>query len=336
MERRGLAVLIPAHDEEAVIGACLKSLLRQDFHGPLQVIVVANGCSDGTVEVARSFSGVMRDRGFTLVVAAISERSKSSALNVADTLARYREAVYLDADVELSANALSSVAAAFERGVLFCSPRLVPLGATYSARAYGRVWSAVPYVRDEVIGAGFYAVRGDGRTRWGRFPDIVADDKFARLHFSPAEREVLGEATFYVHLPVGLRELVCVRSRWIRANRQLRVSFPALAATDRPRWRGTLRFVAGHPSCWRDLPAAAAVYLLADIRAVLPLAPGDMRWERATRARDLRRGELVAADEGTDLPRLLGARASEIRGATGAGVSAFKARTDVPVEQSGS
>jgi glycosyltransferase involved in cell wall biosynthesis len=287
--RTGLAVLIPAHDEEAVIGACLHTLLTQDFDGLVQVIVVANGCSDATVEVAESFSGKMRDRGFTLVVVAINKRSKSSALNVADSLARFSEIIYLDADVELSANALSSVAAAFDRGVLFCSPRLVPLGASYCARAYGRVWSAVPYVRDDVIGAGFYAVRGDGRRRWSRFPDIVADDKFARLHFSPAEREVLRDATFYVHLPVGLRELVRVRSRWIRANRQLRLGFPALTANDRPRWRGMLRFVAGHPSCWRDVPAAAVVYLLADIRAMLPQAPGDARWERAKRARDLRR-----------------------------------------------
>ena len=45
-ERPGLAVLIPAHDEEFVIEACLTSLLGQDFRGHLQVVVVANGCSD--------------------------------------------------------------------------------------------------------------------------------------------------------------------------------------------------------------------------------------------------------------------------------------------------
>jgi cellulose synthase/poly-beta-1,6-N-acetylglucosamine synthase-like glycosyltransferase len=50
-----ISVVIPACDEEAVIGECLQSLLSQDFDGAVQVVVVANGCTDATVELARSY-----------------------------------------------------------------------------------------------------------------------------------------------------------------------------------------------------------------------------------------------------------------------------------------
>jgi biofilm PGA synthesis N-glycosyltransferase PgaC len=47
-----VTVVIPAHDEEASIGATLESLLEQS-HRPERVIVVADNCTDGTIEVAR-------------------------------------------------------------------------------------------------------------------------------------------------------------------------------------------------------------------------------------------------------------------------------------------
>ena len=48
-----LAALIPAHNEEALIGATIRSLMGQD-RKPDRVIVVADNCTDGTVEVAKS------------------------------------------------------------------------------------------------------------------------------------------------------------------------------------------------------------------------------------------------------------------------------------------
>lgn len=46
------SVVIPALDEEAVIGACLRSLAAQDFGGPVEVIVVDNGSRDATAAIA--------------------------------------------------------------------------------------------------------------------------------------------------------------------------------------------------------------------------------------------------------------------------------------------
>jgi len=48
-----LTVLIPAHNEESCLGATIASLLEQS-RPPDRVVVVADNCTDGTVDVARS------------------------------------------------------------------------------------------------------------------------------------------------------------------------------------------------------------------------------------------------------------------------------------------
>jgi glycosyltransferase involved in cell wall biosynthesis len=55
-----IAVVIPARDEEELIGRCLASVLEAARHvtARVTVIVVADGCLDGTVAVARGFRGV--------------------------------------------------------------------------------------------------------------------------------------------------------------------------------------------------------------------------------------------------------------------------------------
>jgi 1,2-diacylglycerol 3-beta-glucosyltransferase len=51
--RRRLEVLVPAHDEEALIARCVASLREQDYPaGLFRVVVVADNCSDGTARQA--------------------------------------------------------------------------------------------------------------------------------------------------------------------------------------------------------------------------------------------------------------------------------------------
>jgi glycosyltransferase involved in cell wall biosynthesis len=286
----GISIIVPAHNEEAVLGHCLESVAAQDVGGPVQVVVAVNGCSDRTLAVAHASTPLLERRGFDYDVIDLTAASKAEALNAGDRAARFGHRVYLDADVTLSANALSSVMSAFraDPGLKFCSPRLKALATTYTGGVYARVWAELPYVKDEVIGAGCYIVRDGARSRWTTFPDIVADDKFARLHFDRAERRVVEDAEFRVHLPVGVAELVRVRSRWIRANRELRALFPELARTDKRRYGGSLRFIARNPALWIDLVPFSAIYLAAEIRAVTSRHRGPRTWERAARARESR------------------------------------------------
>jgi hopene-associated glycosyltransferase HpnB len=48
-----LAIVIPARDEAEGIGACIGSLLRQDYSGEWSIVLVDDGSSDGTAAIAR-------------------------------------------------------------------------------------------------------------------------------------------------------------------------------------------------------------------------------------------------------------------------------------------
>src|SRR5690606_10328374 len=48
-----LVVIIPAHDEEQLIGTAVRSVLASVYElGDLQVVVVADNCTDGTAGLA--------------------------------------------------------------------------------------------------------------------------------------------------------------------------------------------------------------------------------------------------------------------------------------------
>jgi glycosyltransferase involved in cell wall biosynthesis len=48
-----VSIVVPALNEARLIGGCLDSLAQQDYPGRLDVIVVDNGSTDATADVAR-------------------------------------------------------------------------------------------------------------------------------------------------------------------------------------------------------------------------------------------------------------------------------------------
>src|SRR4051812_43587590 len=95
----GLSIIIPAHNEATVVARTLESILANKFSGPLQIIVVANGCTDATAEVVKRFAEHVE-----LVETPVG--SKTHALNLGDRVAKHDLRAYLDADIELSDNVL--------------------------------------------------------------------------------------------------------------------------------------------------------------------------------------------------------------------------------------
>ncbi len=231
-------IIIPASNEAALIGGCLRAVLASEGVATARLIVVANGCQDATADVARSLAGAAQARGWELEVLELARGHKPGALNAGDAAAGPGPRVYLDADVEVSPPLLAQLC----RILAAEAPRYasgtveIPRPKTAVSRAYARIYAQVPFMVTGVPGCGLFAVNPAGRARWGDWPDIIADDTFARLHFTPEER-VLAPARYRWPVVEGWRALIRVRRRQNAGVRQIAATYPALGANDdKPRF----------------------------------------------------------------------------------------------------
>lgn len=206
------SVVIPAHNEAAVIGRLLTSLTEGLDGAVLDVVVAANGCTDRTAQLAR-------EHGARVVE--VAEPSKIAALNAADEVARAFPRLYVDADVVLTGRAVLDVARALEEpGALAAAPpaRLDTTGRPWTVRAFYRVWEAVQAANHMPAGSGVYAMSAAGRARFDRFPDVLADDLFARNLFSRDERRAPATDAVVVEAPHTLAALLARRTRVYAGN----------------------------------------------------------------------------------------------------------------------
>ena len=272
-----LSVILPASNEAGLIGMCLDAVAAStEVPGGVEVVVVANGCSDDTATRARAHARRFADRGWRLEVIERDEGNKTAALNAGDSAARSGARAYLDADVVVAPTLLAeTVQALTSPGARFVSGRLVfATPASGWSRAYARFWRRVPFMAEGVPGCGFFAVNADGRSRWGAFPDIVSDDTFARLHFAPDERRAVA-APYSWPVVEGLTSLVRVRRRQDRGVEEVRRRFPELVRNE-----DALPFpTAAKARAALADPAGFAVY--AGVAAAVRLTPRtDGGWSR--------------------------------------------------------
>lgn len=124
-------VLIPAHDEEAVLALTLESL-RSQRRQPDRVLVVADNCTDATVDIARRHGvEAMETRGNT--------QHKAGALN--QVLQPLVAAAGVD-DVVLVMDADSTISPDFLEtalGLLESDPDLMAVGGLFSGEDGGRL-----------------------------------------------------------------------------------------------------------------------------------------------------------------------------------------------------
>ncbi len=231
-----LSVIIPSHNEENYIEACLDAIVAQrglPIDHRVQIIVAANGCQDRTVAKAQAKLKALSARGFQLSVMNITRGNKINALNEADEIATFGTRVYLDADVVIGPDMLRELAEILsDDAPLYASGLIcIPQPRSLVSRAYAKVWTQLPFIREGVPGIGLYAMNAKGRARWDAFPDICADDRFVRLQFDPSERRHT-KATYDWPLPEGFSNLVHVRHRWREGNLEFAEKFPALLAND--------------------------------------------------------------------------------------------------------
>lgn len=293
-----ISVIIPAHDEAAVIGRCLSVLLDDADPGELAIVVSCNGCRDRTASIARSFGAPVR-------VIEIPEASKTAALNAAGGVAGDFPRIYLDADIDLKVDAVRRIADALSCGrALAASPEMdIDLTrSSWPVRAYYEMWQRTPYVREGMIGVGCYALSEAGRRRFDSFPGVIADDGYVRMLFQPGERVVVPGAKARVRAPRSFSDLLRVKIRSRMGQRELKERFPELQRreTGQKRYSAALWAALRDPRVWPSACVYLVLALTTRLVAARRLRTGHRVWERDLSSRVVPNANGAADHTGLD------------------------------------
>lgn len=272
-----LSIIIPAHNEETVIGRCISAITGRTASGELEVIVACNGCTDNTAEVARA-------AGEQVTVIETPVASKSNALNLGDQVAGGFPRFYVDADVILPIESIREVTRVLNEGRALAAAPLMQVDLTdrpWTVRVFYKVWVNLPYCRRGMIGSGVYALSEEGRKRFDRFPPVTADDAFVRLHFRPEERMTVETCTFTIRAPRTLSSLIAIKTRSHFGNRELKARFPHLWHNEDSAHGSALSKFLWRPTWWPAIGVYLYVKLASRARAWWRCRFGDhKKWER--------------------------------------------------------
>jgi cellulose synthase/poly-beta-1,6-N-acetylglucosamine synthase-like glycosyltransferase len=222
-----VTIIVPVYNEEAVIVPALRSLLALRYSS-LEIIVVDDGSTDGTLERAASLEG--RYGPMTLRVVSKRNGGKASALNAGIALARHAYVLCMDGDSRLDPGTLRAAMRHFadprvgavagnvkvvnRDNVWTCLQALEYLeGLNMARRAQGflRVVNIIPgpigiFRRDVLRAAGGYDT------------DTFAEDADLTLKLLTAGWHIVYEdrAIAYTEAPGRFVDLVKQRYRWTR------------------------------------------------------------------------------------------------------------------------
>jgi 1,2-diacylglycerol 3-beta-glucosyltransferase len=224
---RRFALLVPAHNEEAVLGRTLASLAALDYPvAQRDVWLVADNCTDATSALARTHGAHVCERhdlalpGKGHALAWLLER-------IAAAGARYDGFVIVDADSALSANFLRTMDARLEGGALAVQGyyTVLPLHGTRAEALRCVALALVHYLRPAAKSAlGLsYGLKGNGMcfapeliARFGWPTAGLAEDvEFNLLLASNGTRVAFApEAVVRGEIPPTLRAAASQNRRW--------------------------------------------------------------------------------------------------------------------------
>ena len=278
-----ITIIVPAHNEAAVIGRLLGQLVSDADPGELDVIVVPNGCTDNTAEVAASFGPPVR-------VLSIPAASKYEAIKAGDHAASGFPRVYIDADVEIGLSDVRALAQALQGPEVIASApqrRLALAGTSWMVRWHSDVWARLPEVQRGLFGRGVLAVSETGHKRIANLPPLMGEDLAASLSFAPHERTIVPDASVVVHAPRTFADLLRRRARVEVMVTQVERARVATGPTPRTQPSDLIAIARSGPRMPPRVALFLAVAMLARLRAHRAVAREDFStWLRDESSRD--------------------------------------------------
>lgn len=283
-EPPAVSVIVPAYNEEKVVVKTVLSLLEQQYDGPLEIVVVDDGSTDGTYAAAQSaLAGDERVQVLTK-----PNGGKASALNFGIERARGSIVVGLDADTVFLPDTIAHLVAELD------DPQVGAVAG--NAKVGNRVnlitrWQAVEYVTSQNLDRRAFAVlncitvvpgavgawRRDLVLKAGGFStETLAEDQDLTLAISRIGSRIAyaERAVAYTEAPDTFAGLAKQRFRWSFGT--LQCMWKHRDALLRPRY-GALGMIA-MPNVWLFQLLFAAISPLADLMFVWSLVGVFLSW----------------------------------------------------------
>jgi glycosyltransferase involved in cell wall biosynthesis len=276
-----ISVIIPAHNESSVIARTLEAMTVAAGPRELDVIVVCNGCTDNTADVARRFGPPVR-------VIETEVASKTHALNLGDEAARAFPRIYADADVVITIETIRGLARRLEQGDVLAvapTPNFDLTTCSWPVRACYEIRSLLPSAKEGIGGSGVYALSQAGRERFREFPALTADDGFVRIQFQSGERESLRSVHSTVFPPRTIKNLIATKTRAHYGSYELAGLFPDLWKNRGESNNKSLLRLFRDPRLWAKLAVYCVGTTIAKRRAQSRLRGGAKNWERDNTSR---------------------------------------------------
>ncbi len=226
------AILIPARNEEAVIGNILKSIQKQDYPSELlTVFVVADNCTDNTASVARKMGAVCYERFNN------EERTKGFALKyLFECIERdygienFEGYFVFDSDNLLSKDYVTRMNEAFDEGVkIITSYRNTKnFDENWIASTYALHWlrsirnnhraRSILRLATNIQGTGFLFANELVKDGW-KYTSLTEDRAFTADAVAHGYQiSYCDAAMFYDEQPVNLRIAFRQRTRWAKGH----------------------------------------------------------------------------------------------------------------------
>jgi len=270
-----VSIIIPACNEESNIESCLMPLISMGGDVNFEIIVICNGCTDNTAKIVK---GLSQD----IICIETDIPSKVNAINLGELNANFFPRVYLDADVKIDyiAGISMSLTLNSHHFVTSLVPKMDLSESSWFVCAFYDIWLSLPYCKAGMIGSGVYALSEEGRARFEKFPDIIADDGYVRALFKEHERTVTKGHYAIVTAPKDLISLVKIKTRSRLGRYQLKDKFPELLENETKDFQGAFTALFLDFKLWPKLFVYISVNLISRFRARYQYFTKQTKWER--------------------------------------------------------